>query len=85
MPQHKSAIKRARQSINRAERNKAQLSKLKTLIKKVRFSKTKAEGIAALKSAMKYLDQLSIKGTIHKNNASNQKSRLTKFVNKIKA
>ncbi len=85
MPQHKSAIKRARQSINRAERNKAQLSKLKTLIKKVRSSKTKAEGITALKSAMKYLDQLSIKGTIHKNNASNQKSRLTKFVNKIKA
>jgi len=85
MPQHKSAIKRARQSIHRAERNKAQLSKLKTLIKKVRSSKTKTEGIAALKSTMKYLDQLSTKGNIHKNNASNQKSRLTKFVNKIKA
>ncbi len=84
MPQHKSAIKRARQSAHRAERNKAHLSKLKTLIKKVRSSKTKEEGIVVLKSASKYLDQLSTKGTIHKNNASNQKSRLTKFVNKLK-
>jgi small subunit ribosomal protein S20 len=84
MPQHKSAVKRARQTVRRAERNKAQLSKLKTQIKKVRSSKNKEEGIAALKSAVKYLDQLSAKGVIHKNTASNQKSRLTKFVNKIK-
>jgi len=84
MPQHKSAIKRTRQSARRAERNKAQLSKLKTLIKKVRSSKNKEEGITALKSATKCLDQLSTKGIIHKNNASNQKSRLTKFVNKLK-
>ena len=84
MPRHKSAVKRTRQGVHRAERNKAHLSKLKTLIKKVRSSKTKEEGIAALKSTVKYLDQLGTKGTIHKNNASNQKSRLTKFVNKLK-
>jgi small subunit ribosomal protein S20 len=84
MPQHKSAIKRTRQSIHRAERNKAHLSKVKTLVKKVRSSKSKEEGAAALKRAIKYLDQLGTKGVIHKNNASNQKSRLTKFVNKIK-
>jgi small subunit ribosomal protein S20 len=84
MPQHKSAVKRTRQSAHRAVRNKAHLSKVKTLIKKVRSSKNKEEGAAALKSAVKYLDQLGTKGVIHKNNASNQKSRLTKFVNKIK-
>jgi small subunit ribosomal protein S20 len=83
MPQHKSAVKRTRQSTHRAERNKAHLSKVKTLIKKVRSSKNKEEGTAALKSSMKYLDQLGTKGVIHKNNASNQKSRLTKFVNKM--
>jgi small subunit ribosomal protein S20 len=83
MPQHKSAVKRTRQNAHRAERNKAHLSKVKTLVKKVRSSKNKEEGIAALKSALKYLDQLGTKGVIHKNNASNQKSRLTKFVNKI--
>ncbi|MGD0589423.1 MAG: 30S ribosomal protein S20 [Bacteroidota bacterium] len=84
MPQHKSAVKRTRQSAHRAERNKAHLSKVKTLVKKVRSSKNKEEGAAALKTASKYLDQLGTKGVIHKNNASNQKSRLTKFVNKIK-
>ena len=84
MPRHKSAVKRVRQYASRAERNKNRLSKMKTLIKKVQSSKTNEEARAALKGAVKYLDQLSSKGTIHKNKASNQKSRLTKFVNKIK-
>jgi len=80
MPQHKSAVKRVRQYARRAEGNKNRLSKVKTLVKKVRSSKTKEEASLALKNAVKYL---GAKGTIHKNNASNQKSRLTKFVNKI--
>ena len=84
MPQHKSAVKRVRQYASRAENNKNRLSKAKTLIKKVRSSKTKEEASLALKNAVMYLDQLGARGTIHKNNASNQKSRLTKFVNKIK-
>ena len=84
MPRHKSAVKRTRQNALRSERNKANLSKVKTLIKKVRSSKNKEEGATALKNAAKYLDQLGIKGVIHKNNASNQKSRLTKFVGKLK-
>ena len=84
MPQHKSAVKRVRQSASRAERNKNRLTKAKTLIKKVRSSKTKEEAGITLKNAMKYLDQLSANGAIHKNTASNQKSRLTKFANKIK-
>jgi small subunit ribosomal protein S20 len=83
MPQHKSAIKRTRQSEKRAERNKAQLTKVKTLIKKVRSAKKKEEAQTALKNAVKYLDQLADKGVIHKNNASNQKSKLTKYVNKL--
>jgi len=84
MPQHKSAIKRVRQYASRAENNKNRLSKAKTLVKKVRSSKTKEEASVALKNAVKFLDQLGAKGTIHKKNVSNQKSRLTKFVNKMK-
>jgi small subunit ribosomal protein S20 len=83
MPQHKSAIKRARQNEHRAERNKTRLSKIKTLIKKVRSSKNKEEGQAVLKGVVKYLDQLGAKGIIHRNMASNQKAKLTKFVNKL--
>jgi small subunit ribosomal protein S20 len=84
MPQHKSAVKRVRQYASRAENNKNRLSKAKTLTKRVRWAKTKEEATVALKNAAKYLDQLGARGTIHKNNASNQKSRLTKFVNKMK-
>jgi small subunit ribosomal protein S20 len=84
MAQHKSAEKRARQSVRRHARNKANLSKIKTLIKKVRSAKDKEQAAAALKVAMKTLDQLAAKGVIHRNTASNQKSRLTKLVKAMK-
>ncbi|HCA79980.1 MAG TPA: 30S ribosomal protein S20 [Bacteroidetes bacterium] len=84
MAQHKSAEKRARQNVHRHARNKAALSKLKSLIKKVRSAKEKEKGVAALKIAVKTLDQHAAKGLIHKNKASNQKSSLTKYVNSLK-
>ena len=84
MPQHKSAEKRVRQSARRHARNKASLSKVKTLIKRVRTSKEKEKASAALKKAVKYLDQLASKGVIHRNKAANQKSKLTKWVNGLK-
>jgi small subunit ribosomal protein S20 len=84
MAQHKSAEKRARQNVRRHDRNKAALSKMKTLIKRVRSAKEKDKAAAALRIAVKALDQLAAKGVIHKNKAANQKSSLTKFVNKIK-
>ncbi|MBI3111287.1 MAG: 30S ribosomal protein S20 [Ignavibacteriales bacterium] len=84
MPQHKSAEKRVRQSARRHARNKADISKMKSVIKKVRSSKEKEKAAAALKIAVKTLDQLSAKGIIHKNKAANQKSSLTKYVNALK-
>jgi len=84
MAQHRSAEKRARQSIWRHARNKANVTRLKTLVRKVRLAKEKEKAAAALKVAVKTLDQLAAKGVIHKNKAANQKSRLTKFVNAIK-
>ena len=83
MPRHKSAVKRTRISARRAERNKSDISRIKTLIRKVRLAKDKKTGEAALKSAVKYLDKLAAKGVIHKNKAANQKSSLTKLVNKL--
>jgi len=84
MAQHKSAEKRARQNVRRHARNKAAMSKMKSLIRKVRSAKEKDKGVAALKIAVKTLDQLAAKGLIHKNKASNQKSSLTKFVSTLK-
>lgn len=84
MPQHKSAIKRIRQSARRRIRNKADLSRMKTLVKNVRSAKEKAVGEKALKIVVKFLDRIGTKGVIHRNKASNLKSKLTKYVNTLK-
>lgn len=84
MPQHKSAVKRVRQSVRRQVRNKADLSRIKTLIKNVRSATEKKNAEAALKTAVKFLDRIAAKGVIHRNKASNQKSKLTRFVRAMK-
>lgn len=83
MPQHKSAIKRVRQTEKRNTRNTTRRSKLRTLIKKVLTSTDKAQGEAAYKEAVAYIDKMSLKGIIHKNNAARKKSSLTKHVNNL--
>lgn len=83
MPQHKSAIKRLRQSKKRNERNRARRSKLKTLYSKV-LSSTDAETAGKnLKEAVSYIDKMSTKGIIHPNNGARKKATLTKFVNNL--
>jgi len=84
MAQHKSAIKRIRSSARRKVRNTHQESALKTVIKKVRQEKEKVKADAALKEAVSLLDKLAQKRVIHPNKASNQKSKLTRLVNKLK-
>lgn len=83
MPQHKSAIKRVRQTIRRRNANRMKRSKLRTLFKKVLTSTTKETGSAALPGAVSYIDRMAKLGIIHKNNAANKKSRLSRFVNKL--
>lgn len=83
MPQHKSAERRIRIGARRATRNKARLSRIKSLVKSVRAAKGKDEAAAALKKTVRYLDQLAAMGVIHRNKAANQKSKLTKLVNRI--
>ena len=81
---HKSAQKRARQTVKRTERNKLYKAKIKTAVKNVLSSKTKESGEKELKKTVQVLDRIASKGVIHKNNAANKKSRLTRFVNKLK-
>lgn len=83
MATHKSAIKRHRQSLKRREMNRARKTELKTWIKKVRTSKDKATAKEAYNKVVSLLDKLASKGIIHKNKASNQKSRLALFINKL--
>lgn len=84
MPQHKSAIKRVRQNARRQARNKADLSKMRSLVRKVRSTKEKDKAATALKAAVQFMDRLATKGVIHRNKAANTKSKLAKFVSGLK-
>jgi small subunit ribosomal protein S20 len=81
---HKSAQKRARQTVKRTERNKLYKAKIRTAVKNVLTAKTRESAEKELKTAVAALDKISTKGVIHKNNAANKKSRLTRHVNKLK-
>jgi small subunit ribosomal protein S20 len=83
MANHQSAKKRIRTSEKRRLRNKASLSKVKTLMKKVFDSKDKSTGETSLKEAVAFLDKTASKGRLHKNNVARKKARLTKFVNAL--
>jgi len=82
---HKSALKRNRQSIIRRDRNRTNRSKVKTVIKKidaaieVEGSVEKAQD--ALKTAVPIIERAAGKGAFHKKTASRKISRLTKKVN----
>jgi len=81
---HKSAQKRARQTPKRTEYNKHYKAKIRTALKNVIGSKTKENAEKELKKAVSVLDKAAVKGIIHRNNAANKKSRLTRRVAKLK-
>lgn len=83
MPQHKSAIKRARQNVKRKDRNKVKRSKLKTLVKGVLTETDKKVAEEKLKSAVSYIDKASVKGIIHPNNGARKKAQLSLHVNNL--
>ncbi len=83
MAQHKSAEKRARASKRAAARNAQLRTRMRTAIKRVRATKEKDKALAELKKTVKLLDQLVAKGVIHRNNAANKKSSLTRLVSAL--
>jgi small subunit ribosomal protein S20 len=80
---HKSAQKRARQTIKRTERNKKVKALIKGSMKRVMELKDKNGADAELRKTVAVLDRAAVKGIIHKNKAANQKSKLSKHINKI--
>ena len=81
MANHKSAKKRIRSNERKRVRNKAALSKVNTLVKKVKSADAKDKAAEYLKEAVSYIDKTVSKGRIHKNTAARQKSKLTRYVN----
>lgn len=83
MANHKSAEKRVRQNAKRNEINRANRSKLRTQIKKLRGAlghSDKNESTELLGATISMIDKAVNKGIIHKNTAARHKSRLTKHV-----
>ncbi|MFZ5760046.1 MAG: 30S ribosomal protein S20 [Thermodesulfobacteriota bacterium] len=88
MANHKSAIKRNRQSLLRRARNRANRSMVKTAIRAVddAIAAQSADQVkAALQAAIPVIQKAATKGTLHKQNASRKVSRLTRRVNSFLA
>jgi small subunit ribosomal protein S20 len=83
MANHKSAIKRIRSNGAKRLRNRYQHKTVRTWIKKVRAAEKKDEGQKLLIETSGMLDKLAKNNVIHKNKASNIKSKLTKHVNSL--
>ena len=81
MATHKSAIKRIRQTEKRRLLNKYFHKTTRNTMKKLQDMKTKKEATSLLPKVTSMLDKLAKRNIIHKNKASNLKSKLTKHVN----
>lgn len=56
---------------------------MRMLIKDVMTATDKKEAEKLLKEAVSYVDRMSVKGIVHKNNAARKKAALTKHVNSL--
>lgn len=83
MPNIKSAKKRVKVIATKTAQNKAAKSALKTTIKKANsaIENNAADKDAAVKVAIKKIDQAAAKGLLHKNKAARSKSALVKKLN----
>jgi small subunit ribosomal protein S20 len=83
---HKSALKRARQSEEKRLRNKGYKTRVKNVVKDVRTAvagNSPEEAGARFKEAVSVIQKTSCKGIIHKNSAGRKISRLARMVNRV--
>ncbi len=83
MANHKSSLKRTRQTVSRRLRNRYYAKTARNAVRKLRKMTDKTQAAADLVKVTKMLDQLAAKNTISKNKASNLKSKLALHVNKL--
>lgn len=86
MANHKSAEKRARQTIKKTQRNRFYRTRLKNVSKAVRDAAAKNDKNAAneaLKTANKSIHSMVSRGFLKKQTAARRVSRLALLVNKI--
>lgn len=83
MAHHKSSLKRIRQDAKKRLENRYYKKTARTAIKALRALEDKTEAEKYLPKVISMIDKLAKKNNIHKNNAANLKSGLTRHVNAI--
>jgi small subunit ribosomal protein S20 len=83
MANHKSSIKRIRSNDAKRLRNRYYAKTTRTFLKRIRLATDKKEVAELLPKVSSMLDKLAKRSVIHKNKASNLKSKLTKHVAKL--
>ena len=83
MAHHLSAKKRIRQTETRRVRNKYAARTTRAAVKKLRGTTDKAAATEQYAEVVSMLDKLAKNNIIHKNKASNLKSKLAKHVNSL--
>ena len=84
---HKSAVKRHRQSVNRAARNHSIRSRVRNEVRELRDALAKKEvgnAETQLATVIKTLGKAVTKGVLHRNNASRHVARLSRQVHSLK-
>ncbi|MEN8156063.1 MAG: 30S ribosomal protein S20 [Bacteroidota bacterium] len=83
MAHHLSAKKRIRQTETRRTKNKYYARTTRSAVKKLRETSDKEAATEQYSGVVSMLDKLAKNNVIHKNKASNLKSKLAKHVNSL--
>lgn len=83
MANHKSALKRVRQTTKRRLHNAYYHKTTRNAIRRLRSNTDKKDAAAKLPSVISMIDKLAKRNIIHNNKAANLKSSLTKHVNSL--
>ena len=85
MANHKSAIKRIRQTETKRQKNRLQHKTTRNAIKQLKDTTSKKEAEKLFTNVSSLLDKLAKNNVIHKNKSANLKSKLASHVNSLKA
>lgn len=83
MANHKSSVKRIRQEEKRTLHNRYYAKTMRNAVRKLRAITDKEEALKLYPSVQKMLDKLAKTNIIHKNKASNLKSKLACHISKL--
>ena len=83
MANHKSSLKRIRQTEKRRLHNRYYAKSMRNEVRKFRTLTDKSEAENQLPKMYSIIDKLAKRGIIHKNKAGNLKSKLSKYTAKL--